>query len=423
MPNSGSEIDELVITAGREREAEDIRTAPRKHEPFPDELKRRYYIVDEADVRHVYADPQMKKPIFRDTGEELRAKDPDKTTIRLMLDTAEHRGWQSIDIKGNKDFVREAWLEGSLRGLTVNGYEPSQVDLQELEKRTRAAGREVTAGPELDRAATSPPNQAKTAPEAPARTKQPERPDYKAGISGTVLHMGERPYKDDPKAEHSPYVEMRLKDGQLHRVWGVGLPDALENVKVGDEITLKQNGIETVQKTVSVTGPDGKDTTQTIDVQRRAWSATPLQERNQDEAEIDHITDMAYASNAALNSGPARDVAFTGMSANEDRAMDYMTYGGSAAAATPELASAVATERYIENKLKQAFPNKPAQVERGVAVARHKIASMIRHGMDFPAGREKEKQEEKERDRDDTEKEFERDYLSDIAHAKEDHER
>lgn len=52
-----------------------------------------------------------------------------------MLDTAAHRGWTEIKVKGIEEFRREAWLEGQGRGISVTGYKPNELDLQELKKR------------------------------------------------------------------------------------------------------------------------------------------------------------------------------------------------------------------------------------------------------------------------------------------------
>ncbi len=38
-------------------------------------------------------------------------------------------------MKGIEEFRREAWLEGQGRGISVTGYKPNELDLQELKKR------------------------------------------------------------------------------------------------------------------------------------------------------------------------------------------------------------------------------------------------------------------------------------------------
>ena len=122
---------------GKERAIE-----PKERQPdrsFPADIQRQLYIrADYRGDQHVYADSQGKREIFQESGDKLRTKVNDAHAVKLMLDTAAHRGWSSIKVKGSQEFRREAWLEGHARGIAVTGYTPTKLDLQELKNREQA---------------------------------------------------------------------------------------------------------------------------------------------------------------------------------------------------------------------------------------------------------------------------------------------
>lgn len=66
---------------------------------------------------------------FMDRGLRLITQDKDPVTAGAMAMTAEARGWSTIKVSGNEQFRREVWLEASLRGIEVKGYQPKEADL------------------------------------------------------------------------------------------------------------------------------------------------------------------------------------------------------------------------------------------------------------------------------------------------------
>uniref|UniRef100_UPI000560DF23 LPD7 domain-containing protein n=1 Tax=Rhizobium fredii TaxID=380 RepID=UPI000560DF23 len=252
---------------------------------FPDEIWKRYYVQSERNgTQRVFADHKASREIFQDAGQHLRTKVDDVQAIRLMVETAAHRGWTSIDVKGSEDFRREAWIEAHARGIGVNGYKPTELDWQEVARREQAWLRnEITQGreqvaehaakrqelrndPELEPTSTS------TQPREASSTNS-----YRDGVQGKLSEVGERPYKDNEKNDKSPYVVIATEAGSK-TVWGVGLPDALDraDAKVGDIIDLRETGMETVRKTVIVE-VDGHPTRVVKDVERRAWDVSVLE--------------------------------------------------------------------------------------------------------------------------------------------------
>lgn len=110
----------------------------------PDPLLRRYYL----DARGgpglgFYTDARIKTATFRDLGARLVTPRSDPNAIRDMAAVAQHRGWTVVVVHGESDFRREAWLMASALGLEVRGYQPTERDRQELERRQAALARKT----------------------------------------------------------------------------------------------------------------------------------------------------------------------------------------------------------------------------------------------------------------------------------------
>lgn len=217
----------------------------------PDPIKRRYYSEEPsfAPELRFYTDATGKNPAFRDTGDRLVARETSAEVIRDIIAIAQHRGWGAIEVRGQDDFRREVWLEAGTAGLQVRGYKPSERDQQELER--RMAGRDANSvAPLRDRGLA---RDAEAIAQPKAAYASP-RPDYDKGVVGKLLESGELPYKHRSGRELTPFVRVEQADGRQVEVWGVGLPAALERsgAKVGDEITLRRDGVEIVSRTVEV---------------------------------------------------------------------------------------------------------------------------------------------------------------------------
>jgi hypothetical protein len=108
----------------------------------PDPLRRRYYTDDRGGPGlGFYADARIQTAAFRDLGARLVTPKSDPNAIRDMARVAQHRGWTVVVVHGEQDFRREAWLTVSALGLGVRGYQPTERDRQELERRQAALAR------------------------------------------------------------------------------------------------------------------------------------------------------------------------------------------------------------------------------------------------------------------------------------------
>lgn len=110
----------------------------------PDPLRRRYYLDDRGGPGlGFYTDARVRAAAFRDLGARLVTPRSDPNAIRDMAAVAHHRGWTVIVVHGGADFRREAWLTASALGIEVRGYQPTERDRQELERREAALARQA----------------------------------------------------------------------------------------------------------------------------------------------------------------------------------------------------------------------------------------------------------------------------------------
>lgn len=268
---------------------------------FPSEITSRYYIrEDHGGTQRVFADSKGEREVFQDNGEKLRAKSFDAQGVRLMIETAAHRGWTSIEITGSKEFRRETWLEGQAHGISVKGYQPTELDWQDLARREQSyfrneivpiEGRALDAVHRDQEQSAGSDQSSKVDKEQQnadnSGTPHTKTNDYKEGVQGILVETGEKPYQNNEKNEPSPFVVIETANGN-RTVWGVGLPDALHRAgaDIGDEIHLRSTGTERVLKTV-IQEIDGQKHRVEQMVDRRAWEANVLDERDRTDEKVE----------------------------------------------------------------------------------------------------------------------------------------
>lgn len=101
----------------------------------PEAVTRAYYIEDRGQERRYYEDYKRQSLAMRADPDRISSRREDLPTIRAMLAVAEIRGWAEVKVTGSAEFRREAWIEAQARGLTVQGYNPSEPERQEAERR------------------------------------------------------------------------------------------------------------------------------------------------------------------------------------------------------------------------------------------------------------------------------------------------
>ena len=166
MQGERQDQSEFTIERGRERDAGAGRSSPRgassapqgerrssqaqfdlggetghqSDSGMPERLRRKYYVAEAGagDEAKVYADPRGEYLAFKVSTDRMATRLEDAGVVRDMVSIARHRGWAEVQVSGSVEFRRTAWLEASLRGLAVRGFEPDPVDRAALSFRTKS---------------------------------------------------------------------------------------------------------------------------------------------------------------------------------------------------------------------------------------------------------------------------------------------
>ena len=114
---------------------------------MPERLRRKYYVADASagDEAKVYADPRGEYLAFKVSTDRMATRLEDAGVVRDMVSIAQHRSWKEIELRGSEEFRRTAWLEASVRGISVRGYEPDPIDRAALAFKTKPDARSTRA--------------------------------------------------------------------------------------------------------------------------------------------------------------------------------------------------------------------------------------------------------------------------------------
>ena len=303
---------------------------------LPDRIRRKYYVVANKlgkDVAggeaRLYADERGEYLAFKVTEDRLVTRLAAAEVIRDMVSVAQHRQWETLEVRGSAEFRREAWLEGGARGLEVQGYQPTELDRQTLADRREVSGRTHWGTPEV------------AARSASDRGERAVKFDYDKGIPGRLIEVGQAPYRNRTDAEASTYVALELDNGRQHQVWGVGLEKATadSNAKPGDRVHVRRNGVERVTKEIKVIDTtSGNAHIEQRQVPRNRWKVT----------------------------------------AEKFRTTDRKTVAGD-----PDLVAAQSQMALIEKALERAFPKDERARQSIMEAARERIAHHLGQGHSF----------------------------------------
>lgn len=245
--------------SARVREEEEERQRSLKTSGVPDAVSQRFLKVDD---KYYFPDKTLA---FVDRGTKLKAETHNVEVVRSIVSIAETRDWQALTVTGTKDFRREVWREAALRGIDVRGYEPTELERQELrrsmEKRNgpNEIAREAPqrARPPVDAPEVGTPHSDGAPRSSGPRNQRRERDNVHVGV---LVEAGAAPYKFDPKETDSYYVKLKTERGE-RVVWGVDLERALaesqSQVKVGDVVGVESRGAKSVMVKVPVRDDQG----------------------------------------------------------------------------------------------------------------------------------------------------------------------
>lgn len=102
--------------------------APARQRRIPDSVTARFLRMDN---RFYFPDKTLA---FIDDGSRLQAPSAHREVVRSLVDIAQARGWSSITVTGQSEFRAAVWREAASRGLAVQGYAPSPLEQQAMER-------------------------------------------------------------------------------------------------------------------------------------------------------------------------------------------------------------------------------------------------------------------------------------------------
>ena len=282
----------------------------------PESIRKRFI---QADNKYFYREDENRLA-FEDKGKRLATSHNDPEVARSMVELAEAKGWDAVKINGSEAFKRTVWLQASLRGMEVNGFQPKTVDLAKLEElkaeqgkpsaRTHAqpqnvveqtAVRQRVAQPdpaverdavvdEHQRTLSGAQQQAVEALKAILRGRgdSEQAVNMAADVAaarfqnnrvhvGKILAHGQAPYENKPENTSSYYVRLQTARGGKE-VWGVDLRRSIgeSNAKVGDDVALSYQGRQQVTVPVKERDAQGNVVRSEIKVDRNTWDVNRL---------------------------------------------------------------------------------------------------------------------------------------------------
>ncbi|WP_175838372.1 LPD7 domain-containing protein [Burkholderia anthina] len=251
---------------------------------------------------------------FEDIGPYLVTEHNRPDVVESMIDMVHAKSWRRIRVSGHEVFCSEVWLQGTLLGIEVSGYEPKAADLARLTDARQArldnhiAVVEQAGAPTAASAPGRADNPAmvsnaprvavgenrngdSSAPSVRASTSEPPIPegsrsaandevDIPRRYAGELLEHGDAPYQHNPARSDSYYVVFRDEAGVDQVVWGVDLERAMReaNAEIGQQVTLENLGKRVVTVRAPILDDEGKVIRDDErDVHRNTWRVAVVQ--------------------------------------------------------------------------------------------------------------------------------------------------
>lgn len=211
--------------------------------------------VDYVDVNN------SRTVLFSDKGNKLTtSKNPDAQTVKDMVEVAKAKGWDSVKLKGNKDFKRMAFIELESQGIKSKGYSPTPEDLSMVERlreeRSLSAIENTSSfrQPEKHRIIAKEANERINPISTNTETHfsdslNKQTATTEQAVGGILLAHGKENYQFQKDANPSYYATIQYPDGEKTH-WGKDIERLLQeqNINIGDRIELQKTGkIENVR--------------------------------------------------------------------------------------------------------------------------------------------------------------------------------
>lgn len=296
------------------------KASQKTEEEIPKTLLNKYHLIDHK--FHYRNDPD--KVAFEDTGKTLKTETNDKEIVKSMVELAEAKKWDTIKVKGTEEFKRTVWLEASLKGMNVKGYEPKDVDIamfNDLKKPEQEIKNIIERGE--DKQKDIPVKEQSIEPKPVTQTPKEVHQEKMQNLSekeqafltifdrkmqadnftdkqrqvsmdqaidklhdkqihvGKLVDHGQAPYKNNPKNDPSYFATLENEKGQKHTIWAKDLERTLkeQNIIKNDDIVLTYRGASKVEvSTKEVDSETGLPTGKRVPTiaNRGQWEAKSL---------------------------------------------------------------------------------------------------------------------------------------------------
>lgn len=238
----------------------------------PDAVVRRFLRIDD---RYFFPDRTLA---FVDQGTRLKVRTHNLEVIHSVVAIMQARGWQVVQLKGTEAFRRAVWREASLLDIEVRGYAPTDLESQQLQ-RARDRRPPGTDGAERggERITERGPTATERSPSGLQAREIRSTPDgLRPPVTGELLAHAAAPYHFDPSERMSYYARVRTPAGE-RTFWGADLERALaesrSGVRVGDQVSLRQQGGRSVTVRVARRNEAGELVGETRKAaQRMGWT-------------------------------------------------------------------------------------------------------------------------------------------------------
>jgi antirestriction protein ArdC len=276
--------------------------------------------------KYYFREAQGPQLAFEDRGTEVLTPHHSSEVVASVAMLIHSKGWKELNLKGTPEFKREMWLQASLLGLNVSGYEPEPIDLVKLNARraTLSVDRSKAQSQQLNVVQNGQAQTLETTlnAQAPSRTEvgptgAVDLGAQKAGALdgqlraalkdqgandelivmkalkalnekivsqrtyvGELLDFGAAHYKFDKDEKESYFVKLKTATGE-QAVWGVDLSRAMEDLQakgpINGPIILAFQGAKAVKASVRARDAQGKPAGwESAVVNRNEWFAQSL---------------------------------------------------------------------------------------------------------------------------------------------------
>jgi hypothetical protein len=184
---------------------------------------------------------------WKEKNSKLVTQLTDEKIAKGMILHAQVMGWNKVKVTGHDEFKQMVWLQAQIKGMDVNGYEPSEKD-----KMLAQALNPIKAKDNIKQ------NYLSQKYEKQADNPKKEKNDQRV-YEGIILNYGKKNYNFDPDENMSYYIKIENKNG-TQTVWGMDIERAIQetNSKPGDYISLENKGKKEVVVKVPEKDPENK---------------------------------------------------------------------------------------------------------------------------------------------------------------------